>query len=68
MNCRFCTLLPGDVILTGTPAGSGGFAKPPHFLKVRIILFYIVTNDLILDFLNIINHRKETSSNVRLKN
>ena len=28
-----CTLLPGDVILTGTPPGVGFFAKPPQFLK-----------------------------------
>jgi len=27
------TLLPGDVILTGTPAGVGGGFKPPIFLK-----------------------------------
>jgi len=30
---RFCTLLPGDLILTGTPPGVGAFAKPPQFLK-----------------------------------
>ncbi len=31
---RFCTLLPGDVVLTGTPPGVGCFAKPePKFLK-----------------------------------
>lgn len=28
------TLLPGDVILTGTPAGVGFTRKPPEFLKV----------------------------------
>jgi hypothetical protein len=27
-------LLPGDIILTGTPPGVGAFAKPPLFLKV----------------------------------
>ena len=27
------TLLPGDVILTGTPPGVGVFMKPPQFLK-----------------------------------
>jgi 2-keto-4-pentenoate hydratase/2-oxohepta-3-ene-1,7-dioic acid hydratase in catechol pathway len=27
------TLLPGDVILTGTPPGVGCFRKPPLFLK-----------------------------------
>lgn len=31
---RFMTLLPGDVILTGTPAGVGFTRKPPEFLKV----------------------------------
>ena len=31
---QFCTLLPGDVILTGTPPGVGVFMKPPQFLKV----------------------------------
>lgn len=30
------TLLPGDVILTGTPAGVGFTRKPPEFLKVNI--------------------------------
>ncbi len=31
---RFCTLLPGDLIATGTPAGVGGAKKPhPIFLK-----------------------------------
>jgi 2,4-diketo-3-deoxy-L-fuconate hydrolase len=29
----FMTLLPGDVISTGTPPGVGCFAKPPRFLK-----------------------------------
>lgn len=30
---KFFTLLPGDVILTGTPPGVGVFMKPPQFLK-----------------------------------
>merc|ERR1719331_494064 len=30
---QFTTLLPGDVILTGTPPGVGVFMKPPQFLK-----------------------------------
>jgi 2-keto-4-pentenoate hydratase/2-oxohepta-3-ene-1,7-dioic acid hydratase in catechol pathway len=30
---RFMTLLPGDVISTGTPAGVGLGMKPPVFLK-----------------------------------
>lgn len=29
---RFMTLLPGDVIATGTPDGVGGARKPPQFL------------------------------------
>ena len=33
---KFCTLLPGDLILTGTPPGVGCFKKPPEFLKVRL--------------------------------
>ena len=32
---QFFTLLPGDVILTGTPPGVGVFMKPPQFLKAR---------------------------------
>jgi 2-keto-4-pentenoate hydratase/2-oxohepta-3-ene-1,7-dioic acid hydratase in catechol pathway/NADP-dependent 3-hydroxy acid dehydrogenase YdfG len=28
-----CTLYPGDLVLTGTPAGVGGFRKPPVFLQ-----------------------------------
>ena len=31
---KFFTLLPGDLILTGTPPGVGVFMKPPRFLKV----------------------------------
>ncbi|NXK00598.1 FAHD2 protein, partial [Corythaixoides concolor] len=30
---RFVTLVPGDVLLTGTPPGVGVFRKPPVFLK-----------------------------------
>lgn len=30
---RYVTLLPGDVIFTGTPAGVGAGMKPPRFLK-----------------------------------
>jgi len=30
---RFFTLVPGDIILTGTPPGVGCFRKPPVFLK-----------------------------------
>lgn len=31
---HFMTLLPGDVIATGTPGGVGAGMKPPQFLKV----------------------------------
>ena len=31
---KFCTLVPGDVILTGSPPGAGCFKKPPQFLQV----------------------------------
>ncbi|NWU49857.1 FAHD2 protein, partial [Dromas ardeola] len=30
---RFITLVPGDILLTGTPPGVGVFRKPPVFLK-----------------------------------
>ncbi len=30
---RFMTLQPGDVIATGTPAGSGAFRTPPRWLR-----------------------------------
>ena len=30
---QFMTLLPGDIISTGTPAGVGMGCKPPEFLK-----------------------------------
>ncbi len=30
---QFMTLLPGDIISTGTPPGVGAFAKPPQFLN-----------------------------------
>lgn len=30
---KLCTLLPGDIILTGTPPGVGAFMKPPQWLK-----------------------------------
>lgn len=35
---RFMTLLPGDVISTGTPSGVGVAAQPPVFLKVGDIV------------------------------
>jgi 2,4-diketo-3-deoxy-L-fuconate hydrolase len=35
---RFMTLLPGDLISTGTPAGVGFAARPPVFLKAGDIV------------------------------
>jgi 2-keto-4-pentenoate hydratase/2-oxohepta-3-ene-1,7-dioic acid hydratase in catechol pathway len=32
---RFMTLMPGDIIATGTPPGVGMGMKPPRFLKAR---------------------------------
>jgi 2,4-diketo-3-deoxy-L-fuconate hydrolase len=30
--CQITSLLPGDIIFTGTPAGVGAGRKPPRFL------------------------------------
>jgi len=30
---RFFTLMPGDIITTGTPAGVGAGMKPPRYLR-----------------------------------
>ena len=35
------TLLPGDIILTGTPAGVGFTRNPPEFLKVCQLALYL---------------------------
>lgn len=35
---RSITLLPGDVILTGTPGGVGMHRSPPEFLKVGDVI------------------------------
>lgn len=49
---RFCTLLPGDLIATGTPAGVGGARKPePRFLSANDIL------TLSIDGLGVQRHR-----------
>jgi len=37
---RFMTLLPGDVVSTGTPAGVGMGHKPPVFLKAGDVVRY----------------------------
>ena len=35
---RFMTLLPGDVIITGTPPGVGLGMKPPVFLRAGDVM------------------------------
>lgn len=35
---RYFTLQPGDVILTGTPSGCGGFLKPPRFVHAGDVM------------------------------
>ena len=65
---QFCTLLPGDVILTGTPPGVGVFMKPPQFLKVLYNFLSFFT--LSASFHSIYNFsffRKGTWWNVALK-
>lgn len=40
---HFMTLLPGDVISTGTPAGVGAGMKPPRFLRAGDVIEYSVS-------------------------
>ena len=35
---QFMTLIPGDIITTGTPPGVGLGMKPPQFLKPRDVV------------------------------
>ena len=35
---QICTLLPGDLIFTGTPEGVGAHRKPPRFLSVGSVV------------------------------
>jgi len=35
---QFMTLLPGDLVITGTPAGVGLGMKPPQFLKAGDVM------------------------------
>jgi len=39
---QFMTLRPGDIILTGTPAGVGMGQVPPHFLKEGDVVTSII--------------------------
>jgi 2-keto-4-pentenoate hydratase/2-oxohepta-3-ene-1,7-dioic acid hydratase in catechol pathway len=41
---QFMTLLPGDVISTGTPSGAGFGHKPPVFLKPGDIVELSIEN------------------------
>jgi 2-keto-4-pentenoate hydratase/2-oxohepta-3-ene-1,7-dioic acid hydratase in catechol pathway len=40
----FCTLLPGDLILTGTPAGAGARFEPPRYLAPGDVVEVDVTH------------------------
>jgi 2-keto-4-pentenoate hydratase/2-oxohepta-3-ene-1,7-dioic acid hydratase in catechol pathway len=40
----FMTLMPGDIITTGTPPGVGLGMNPPHFLKDGDEMFLKVDN------------------------
>ena len=50
LKSRFCTLLPGDVILTGTPPGVGCFRKPPEYLKVHFFHCIVLAIPLYIIF------------------
>ena len=41
---KLTTLLPGDIILTGTPPGVGVFQKPPQFLQPGDVVQCYVEN------------------------
>ena len=41
---QFMTLLPGDIITTGTPPGVGENKKPPIFLKGGEVIQLGITN------------------------
>ena len=41
---QFAPLWPGDVIVTGTPAGAGMFQTPPAFLQVGDVVEVEITN------------------------
>ncbi|GLU57419.1 fumarylacetoacetate hydrolase family protein [Dyadobacter frigoris] len=41
---QFMTLLPGDIIATGTPSGTGHRQSPPVFLKSKDVLEYGIDN------------------------
>ena len=50
---RFCTLEPGDLILTGTPSGAGARLDPPRYLvpgdrvEIEISRVGVLTNEVI---------------------
>ena len=64
---QFCTLLPGDVILTGTPPGVGVFMKPPQFLKVLFLYHFPPCQHHFIQFIIFLFFRKGTWWNVALK-
>ena len=52
---RFCTLEPGDVVLTGTPAGAGARLDPPRYLapgdvvEVEVSRVGVLRNEVVAD-------------------
>lgn len=50
---RFCTLEPGDLILTGTPSGAGARLDPPQYLvpgdrvEIEVTRVGLLTNEVI---------------------
>jgi 2-keto-4-pentenoate hydratase/2-oxohepta-3-ene-1,7-dioic acid hydratase in catechol pathway len=52
---RFCTLEPGDVVLTGTPAGAGARLDPPRYLapgdvvEVEVSRVGVLHNEVVAD-------------------
>jgi 2-keto-4-pentenoate hydratase/2-oxohepta-3-ene-1,7-dioic acid hydratase in catechol pathway len=41
---RFCTLEPGDLIFTGTPAGVGSVRNPRRYLKAGDVIGTSIEN------------------------
>jgi 2-keto-4-pentenoate hydratase/2-oxohepta-3-ene-1,7-dioic acid hydratase in catechol pathway len=48
------TLEPGDLIMTGTPSGAGGFLQPPRFLADGDVVEVVV--DRIGTLRNVVRH------------
>lgn len=62
------TLLPGDVILTGTPGGVGFARNPPEFLKVFYFFFFLNESFIIMKLItcHFFYYRKEMFLKLKL--